>query len=283
MTEGRCLCGSVRYEVAGPFTTMVHCHCSMCRKHHGTPYVTWAVAPLEGYRLHSGEELIEAYESSPGHRRAFCRRCGSRMPALMPGLGLVACPAGNLEGDLGIAPQLHTFTASKAPWYVIEDDLPRFEEYPPGFGTAAIPRAAPAAPAGVICGSCLCAGTAYQITGPAQRMYYCHCSRCRLGRSAAHAANVFYRLADFAWSRGEELIRDFGLPGAQFFGTSFCAHCGSAMPRVSRERGIVNVPAGSLDTDPGIAPLAHIFVASKAPWDTIGSSIPQFAEMPPGQ
>jgi hypothetical protein len=53
------------------------------------------------------------------------------------------------------------------------------------------------------------------------------------------------------------------------------------LPRVSAERGIVNVPAGSLDTDPGIEPAAHIFVGSKASWDRITDSIPQFDAMPP--
>jgi hypothetical protein len=45
MHEGRCLCGNVRYEVDGPFAAVVNCHCSMCRKHHGSAYVTWAVVP----------------------------------------------------------------------------------------------------------------------------------------------------------------------------------------------------------------------------------------------
>ena len=50
MTDGRCLCGALRYQIDGPFVDMVHCHCSMCRKHHGAPFATWAVAPLSGFR-----------------------------------------------------------------------------------------------------------------------------------------------------------------------------------------------------------------------------------------
>jgi hypothetical protein len=203
------------------------------------------------------------------------------VPEANAAAGLAICPAGNLEGDLGLEPQLHMFVGSKAPWYRITDDLPQYEEYPPQFGMSATPREPVPAGGADVAGSCLCGAVAYEIDGPPMRMYYCHCSRCRLGRSAAHASNVFFKAQGFRWTRGAELVREFALPGAQFFGTAFCSRCGSAMPRVSLERDIVNVPAGSLDTDPGIEPAAHIFVDSKAPWDRITDSIPQFAEMPP--
>ena len=36
--QGSCLCGTVRYEIGAPFTAMLSCHCSMCRKHHGAPF-----------------------------------------------------------------------------------------------------------------------------------------------------------------------------------------------------------------------------------------------------
>jgi hypothetical protein len=113
------------------------------------------------------------------------------------------------------------------------------------------------------------------------RLFYCHCSRCRLGRSAAHCANVFYKAEGFRWIRGADQVQDFALPGAQYFGTAFCRRCGSGVPRVSVERNLVSVPAGSLDSDPGMAPDAHIYVASKAPWFEITDDLPRFAEMPP--
>ena len=71
------------------------------------------------------------------------------------------------------------------------------------------------------------------------------------------------------------------MPGAQFFGTAFCKQCGSEVPRVSVERNFASVPAGSLDSDPGITPTGHIYVDSKAPWFEITDDLPQFAEMPP--
>jgi hypothetical protein len=40
-------------------------------------------------------------------------------------------PAGCLDDDPGARPRAHIFAASKAPWYEISGELPRFEEYPP--------------------------------------------------------------------------------------------------------------------------------------------------------
>src|SRR5262245_24473366 len=91
-TQGSCLCGTLRYEIDGPFSMMMNCHCSMCRKHHGAPFVTFAAAPLAGFRWLSGESAIVDYQSSPNGKRSFCRVCGSVAPMVMPEAGLVIVP-----------------------------------------------------------------------------------------------------------------------------------------------------------------------------------------------
>jgi hypothetical protein len=281
MTTGRCLCGNVRFELDGPVLNAVHCHCSMCRKHHGAAFATWAAAALSGFRYTAGEDAVGRYASSPGFHRSFCTTCGSVMPERLESAGMAICPAGNLEGDPAIEPGLHMFVGSKASWYEITDELPQFEEFPPQFGMQATPRPPVETTGDDVQGSCLCGEVAYAISGPPLRMYYCHCSRCRLGRSAAHAANVFYKADGQRWLRGAQLVQDYRLPGAQYFGVAFCGRCGSKVPRVSIERNIAVVPAGSLDTDPGMRVQAHIFVDSKASWDRITDRVPQFADMPP--
>jgi len=281
MTEGHCLCGALHYQVDGPFVDMLHCHCSMCRKHHGTPFATWAAAPASGFRWVGDTSALASYQSSAKAHRDFCRICGSVAPMVLDEMGMVIVPAGNLEGDPGIRPTAHMFVGSKASWYTITDDLKQHLEYPPEFGMPATPRPAIALKSGVAQGSCLCGDVAYEITTPPLRMYYCHCSRCRRGRSAAHGSNVFYKAEGFRWTRGADHVQDYPLPGAQFFGTAFCRRCGSELPRVSVERNVASVPAGSLDSDPGITPAGHIYVGSKAPWFDITGDLPQFAEMPP--
>jgi len=281
MTRGSCLCGALRYELAPPFTMLMHCHCSMCRKHHGAAFATFVAAPFAAFEWIAGADAVAQYKSSEQGVRGSCRRCGSVAPLLMPEAGFAIAPAGNLEGDLGIRPQMHAFVGSKAPWYTITDSVPQHEANPPELGGGSGLRRAPVAQReGVADGSCLCGEVAYELRRPL-RMYHCHCSRCRRARSAAHATNIVAKSEDFGFTRGQELVAEYELPEARFFGVAFCTRCGGETPRVSRERGTVNVPAGTLDTDPGMRPQAHIYVASKAPWFQITDDLPQFPEMMP--
>jgi len=281
MNRGQCLCGTVRYEVDGPFATMMNCHCSMCRKHHGAPFATFVSAPLTGFRWVAGQDSISKFTTQSGGSRSFCQVCGSVTPMLLEDAGIVLCPAGNLDGDLGIKPQAHIFTGSRAPWYEIRDSLPQHEAYPPEFGMAGVERPKVEPREGVMQGSCLCGEVAYEIEGKPDLFMYCHCSRCRRGRSAAHGANLFVKLSQFRWLRGESQVKHFKDPGARRFTVSFCEKCGSGAPRDSAEFNVALVPAGTLDTALDIKPTARIFVASKASWLDLWDDVPRFDEMPP--
>ena len=281
MIPGSCLCGLVRYEVSEPFSMMGHCHCSICRKHHGALFATFVAAPSVNFRWLAGDKDVGSYESSPGGSRSFCRVCGSVTPLQLPQLDIVFLPAGNLQGDLEARPQNHIFVKSKAPWYEITDGLPQYDEYPPGFDAPPIERPVIAPKEGVVQGSCLCGDVAYEMEGLPTRVQSCHCSRCRRGRSAAHATNAFYPFAQFRWVRGEKGTVDYQHADARYFGTAFCRRCGGAVARASRERGIAVVPVGALDSDPKMRSQRHLFVGSKANWFEITDQVPQFAEMPP--
>lgn len=281
MTRGACLCGTVQYEFTEPFQTMMHCHCSMCRKHHGAVFATFVAGPYSGFRWLAGEDAVDRYASSEHGVRSYCRHCASVAPMLMPDAGFAVMPAGNLEGDPGIRPQGHMFVGSKASWYTITDTLPQHEAMPPELGGGlGVTRPSVAQRDGVADGSCLCGEVAYEVRAP-QRMYHCHCSRCRRARSAAHTTNMFAKLEDFSFTRGERLVAQYKVPEALRFGIAFCTRCGGKAPRVAPDRGVVVLPVGALDTDPGMRPQANIFVASKAPWFDITDDLPQYAEMPP--
>lgn len=281
MNAGSCLCGTVRYEVAGPFDMMAHCHCSMCRKHHGAMFATFVTAPLAGFKWVSGQDNVESYRSSELGHRYFCRSCGSVTPMLMKEMGIAILPAGNLEGDIGIRPQMHMFAESRAPWHPITDALPQHDAYPPQFGGGAgVLRPKLALRLGVTQGSCLCGATAWEFEGAPERVQNCHCSRCRRARSAAHATNAFYKAEQLVWVRGQESIRSFSLPGAKYFGQDFCAICGSPVPRLVAATGRVVVPCGGLDTSPGMRPAGNVFATSKAAWFEITDGLPQWEAYP---
>lgn len=279
--DGSCLCGTVRYQVTGPFHTMMSCHCSMCRKHHGAAFGTYVSSALSGFKWISGEDAIHAYQSSTQGKRYSCKVCGSVLPMMMSEHGLAVCPAGPLEGNLGITPGAHLFVGSKAPWYTITDSQPQHAEYPPEYATPAVPRPHVEAKPGVTSGSCLCGDVAFEMTGDALFMWNCHCLRCRRSRSAAHNTNVFYKLPQFRWTQGESQVVDYKLPEARFFGAAFCKRCGGSVARPSKERNNVVVPAGSLDTDPGVRASGHIFTSYKASWFEITDSVPRHPEAPP--
>jgi hypothetical protein len=281
MNRGSCLCGAVRFE-AGPFDSMVHCHCSMCRKHHGAMFATFLTARAGDFRWVSGQDQVRVYRSSERGLRLFCRNCGSVAPAVLPDWpDIVFVPAGNLEEDPGVRPMLHMFAASRADWFPITDTLPQHAAFPPEFGAGtAVGNPASAARPGVVHGRCLCRAIAWEFSGAPERAHNCHCTRCRRARGAAHATNAFFKRGQLAWLSGESDVVSYALPGAKRFGQDFCRHCGSPVPRVVASTGYVVVPCGVLDTAPGIPIHSHIFVGSKAPWYEITDSLPQWEELP---
>jgi hypothetical protein len=134
MVRGSCLCGGILFE-AEEVPLLTHCHCSKCRKSRGSAFSTTASVRAEHYRLLRGAELIATYhDPSGGYSPSFCRVCGSSAPFAVEERGLVLIPAGLLDDDPGVRPALHMFVGSKAPWWEITDDAPRFEEWVPGYG-----------------------------------------------------------------------------------------------------------------------------------------------------
>lgn len=88
--------------------------------------------------------------------------------------------------------------------------------------------------------------------------------------------------AQLEWKCGEDLVRLYKLLDAERFNTTFCGQCGSPLPRHIPEIGLIAVPAGSLDENPGVSPQADIFWESRAQWLEPEDELPKYAEYPPG-
>ena len=128
-------------------------------------------------------------------------------------------------------------------------------------------------------GSCLCGAVRWEADGPFEFLSHCYCGRCRKAHSAAFATYVMSPAGGFRLT-GREHVRTFRTsPTGE---RPFCLHCGSVVADGAEWQGLVQMPAGALDDDPGVRPVAHILVGSKAPWWEIRDAVPQFDGYPPG-
>jgi hypothetical protein len=244
--------------------------------------VAWAYAEADGFRWLKGESGIAHHGTSAGFTRAFCRRCGSSLPA-SDAEGTPCIPIGGLDDEPQCESVCHVFTTFVPSWRAITDDVAQFETLPPGMEPADVPALPTSEPvAGETRGSCVCGGVSWRTQGEPIVARYCHCARCRKARSAACTANLIARIDDVVFLSGEDETTSYHAPDAKFFHQTFCNTCGSATPRIDPNRGIAIVPMGALDDDPGIAPSEHIWVGSKATWHEISDDLPQFDESPPG-
>jgi len=75
MIQGGCFCGAIRYELDPTGGLIVNCHCTMCRKTSGAPYVTWIIVARDRFKLVAGEPGV--LRSSDHGSRRFCTQCGT--------------------------------------------------------------------------------------------------------------------------------------------------------------------------------------------------------------
>ncbi|APR86188.1 Gfa-like protein [Minicystis rosea] len=140
--------------------------------------------------------------------------------------------------------------------------------------------------------SCLCGQVRWEVDGPLRQpdpadsplavlaMSHCHCGRCRKAHGAPYATYLAVSARRFRITHGHDHIARFASSPAM--ARAFCDVCGSVVPdgSVSAE-GFAAMPAGPFDEDPGLTPMCHIFVASKAPWVTLPEDgLPRFATYP---
>ncbi len=280
MKEGHCLCGSVRWQLLAEPYAMYNCHCRMCQKVHGAAFGTYCFFTEGQVRWIGDTDAIVHYESSEVLTRSACDNCGSVVPYSNVAGDHWVVPGG-FHDDMR-KPDYNIFVVDNSPWHTISGNLPECDAYPEESGIPSVEGIpVPGKAEGPVRGSCLCGAVTYQVTEPFKVAHNCHCSRCRYGRAAAHASNGFVSYDGLEYLSGEDRLKFYKVPDAKFFTQMFCEVCSSLMPRKDSERGIAIVPLGSLDDDPQIRPVDHIFVDYKAGWHDITDGLPQFPEGPP--
>ncbi len=74
--SGTCLCGNVAISVNASALDVGACHCAMCRRWTGGPFM---VIHTDNRLDMSGEDFIKSCRSSEWAERAFCSTCGTSL------------------------------------------------------------------------------------------------------------------------------------------------------------------------------------------------------------
>jgi hypothetical protein len=128
MHQGSCLCGAIKFEVAGTLEPMDACHCTQCRKWSGHFLVAVDV-PRDSLTVH-GSEHLKWFHSSGKVRRGFCSHCGSSLffdPLDRAKHDWTAVCMGAFEAPTNTNIATHIFVAEKGDYYEITDGLPENE------------------------------------------------------------------------------------------------------------------------------------------------------------
>jgi len=127
-------------------------------------------------------------------------------------------------------------------------------------------------------GGCLCGAVRFEVTAQPVSAGYCHCTRCQ--RRTGTAASVSARLepGSLRLLSGEEHLRAW--EPDEGFAKVFCLACGAGLwsqdPDDPETKG---VRLGAFDSDPGVRPSYHQYVAYAAPWEPIpDDGLPRFPE-----
>ncbi len=141
LIRGACLCGRVAFELEdAAIVAMIGCYCANCRKVSGSQFGVYLQVRAAGFRWLAGEGDVATFESSEGNLRGHCRTCGCVAP-IPTHYGAVRVPAGALDGNPAIAPDVILFEASKAGWCGVDTASRRFDDSgPPDFWRAMVIR-----------------------------------------------------------------------------------------------------------------------------------------------
>jgi hypothetical protein len=134
LAHGQCFCGAVQITVDVPVAWVAHCHCSMCRRYHGAPFVTWFGVRHGHYRIN--DEAITWYRSSAEAERGRCKHCGSvllfrsqRWPDELH-ITLAA-----MHEPVGREPQMHVYYGDRVRWAPLAPHEPCYRTVPSEDGT----------------------------------------------------------------------------------------------------------------------------------------------------
>lgn len=113
--SGKCLCGEVTFS-AEPAPTLQACHCDMCRKWGGGPFMA---TPCNEANF---EGPVASYASSDHADRGFCSTCGTHLFFHAKSAGIHAIPIGLFDDQNGLPFRAEIFIDRKPDYYAFGNE-----------------------------------------------------------------------------------------------------------------------------------------------------------------
>ena len=111
---GTCLCGAVRITANQAGHKVGACHCGMCRKWGGGPFMEIDCGTDVSFE---GEEEISVYDSSAWAERGFCKKCGSHLFYRLKESGQHMMPVGLFDDQEHFVFESQVFIDKKPDYY----------------------------------------------------------------------------------------------------------------------------------------------------------------------
>ena len=140
--KGQCLCGSVAFEITTSIPVVDACHCKMCQRWSGGPFIGASISRDSDIAF-AYDDTLTWYDSSDWARRGFCSVCGSSLfYKLNDQPEHWAIAAGCLDLPDGVRMQHEIFVDEKPGYYAFAGDHPRLtgEETMAAFKAASAPE-----------------------------------------------------------------------------------------------------------------------------------------------
>ena len=119
---GGCQCGAVRYALFATPDGASICHCRMCQKAGGAPFMAFAGVPLAHHKFTRG--AAKTYASSDIAERGFCADCGTPLTYRIHGRDRISFTIGSFDRPAATAPSEQVGVEAALPWFPSLASLP---------------------------------------------------------------------------------------------------------------------------------------------------------------
>ena len=132
IATGKCLCGSVCFEIDVPARWAWHDHSAASRRAHGAAYATYVGSWRKRFRITGGGADIARYEDGATKTvRSFCARCGTPICYERPrSLHMVNIPRALFSSRTGRQPLYHVAIEELQEWAYTGEPLVPLKGFP---------------------------------------------------------------------------------------------------------------------------------------------------------